>query len=405
MFKIADFPQNARMFSWNRLSAGVKALFFVQIINRMGDFVVPFLTLILTQVQGFSLPLAGLVVTLATALGSLGGLVAGHLSDRYGRRDILVVFLGTSGTLLVAVGFAPAHLVSAVAMVAAGFFVGAMRPVISALVADLSEESTRRAAFSLIYLGINLGVSIGPVAAGWLFEHALSWMFWIDGLSTAVALLVLVRFVPRKTGPRAAAEPAPAPKGTLSAFLRHRVLLPFSLLFLVYELVYGQMIFTQSIQLVELFGARGPSVFGLVWAVNAVTCLVLTPVVLRLTKGWTNLASMTCSMIFVAAGLSVFLFHPGIPLLVASAVVWTTGEVLFSVHLGDFVTAQSPGEARGSFQAYSAFVGSLGFALAPAAGGLVVQFLGLAGLWSLSIGASLAAGLGFLLLNRRTSVR
>jgi len=131
------------MFSWNRLHRGVKALFFVQIINRMGDFVVPFLTLILTQVQGFSLPAAGLIVTLATALGSLGALVAGRLSDHLSRRNVLVIFLGTSAGLLAGAGFAPASLTAAAAMVASGFFFGAMRPVIGALYRILTRSRAR----------------------------------------------------------------------------------------------------------------------------------------------------------------------------------------------------------------------------------------------------------------------
>jgi len=45
------------------------------------------------------------------------------------------------------------------------------------------ETETRRAAFSLSYLGVNIGVALGPLMAGWLFTHTLSWMFWLDGVS------------------------------------------------------------------------------------------------------------------------------------------------------------------------------------------------------------------------------
>jgi len=389
------------MFSWNQLHRGVKAIFFVQIVNRMGDFVIPFLTLILTQVQGLGPAEAGLVVTLATALGSLGGLAAGHLADRHSRRDVLVAFLGTSGVLLTGAGFAPAHGAALAAMTASGFFLGAMRPLLGALVADLCTPETRRAAFSLSYLGINLGVAVGPLLAGWLFTHALNWMFWLDGLSTACALLLLVRFVPRQT--RSAPEAGvgePVPTGALRAFAAHPVLLPFGLLLVAYNLVYSQMVFTLALQLVDLFGAAGPGIYGLVWGVNAVVVVVLTPGALRLTRNRTNLWSMAWATVLVAAGLAVFLFRPDLVWVLGSTLLWSAGEVLFSIHLGDLVAGQSPPEYRARFQGYVSFLGSLGFVAAPVGSGLLASALGLPSLWWTAVVVSAAVGAGFLALDR-----
>jgi MFS family permease len=390
------------MFSWNRLSPGLRALFFVQVVNRMGDFVVPFLTLILTQVQHLPPAAAGLVVTLASALGSLGGLWAGRLGDRGSRRDVLVLFLGTGGLLVGAAGFAPAHAASAVALVASGFFVGAMRPLLGAIVADLASPETRRDAFGLSYLGINLGVSIGPLLAGWLFNHALPWMFWLDALSTACALLVLVRFVPRHTNPPVPATEEPRPRGSsVGTFVLHPILFPFSLLTLAYNFVYAQMVFTLALQLVDLFGTQGPPTFGLVWAVNAVAVLVMMPLVLRGTRRWTNLASMALGMAFFAAGTAVFLFRPDLVWVLVSTLLWTAGEVFFSAQHGDLVSAHSPPDLRARFQAYTGFLTSLGFVVAPVVGGLVAQTLGLPGVWVLSTSLVAFVGLGYLLLDRK----
>jgi MFS family permease len=393
------------MFSWNQLHRGVKAVFFAQIVNRMGDFVFPFLTLILTQVQGLAPAVAGLVVTLAVGLESIGGLVAGKLSDRHGRRDVLVAFLACSGLLLAAAGFAPARLGAMIAIVASGFFVGAMRPVLSALVADMSSPETRRAAFSLSYLGINLGVAAGPLMAGWLFNHALRWLFWIDGLSTAAALVILVWNVPRRTNPANAVRIADGRNGTggsFSSFIHNPVLLPFALLGLLYNVVYAQLVFTLGLQLISLFGNHGPQIYGLVWALNAITVIGLTPLALRITRQWSNLRSIACGMGFFTLGIAVFLLEPGLGLVLVSTVLWTAGEVLFSINVGDLVSAFSPPELRGRFQGYVQFLVTLGFVVSPVAGGLVAQALGLAGVWWLATAFVAAAGIGFALLNRRT---
>lgn len=402
------------MFSWKLLPRGVKAVFFVQVVNRMGDFVFPFLTLLMTQVYGLGPAPAGLVVTAAMALESVGGLVAGRLSDRHGRRGVLVAFLSTSGALLAAAGFAPARLWAAVAIVASGFFVGAMRPVLAALVADLSTPELRRAAFSLSYLGINVGVSVGPLLAGWLFRHALGWLFWIDALSTAAALVILVLNVPRRTHPSPAAAsgsraslPGAAPpraaasEGSVADFLRNPVLFPFALLGALYNVVYAQMIFTLGLQTVALFGPQGSLVYGAVWALNALSVLGITPLALQVTAGWSNLRSIAWGMGFFALGTSVFLFHPGLPLVLASTALWTAGEVMYSIHVGDLVSAYSPPSVRGRFQGYVQFLTTMGFVLSPVVGGLVAQGLGLAGVWWMATGLVAAAGAGFALVDRR----
>jgi len=391
------------MFSWNLLSRGVKAVFFVQIVNRMGDFVVPFLTLLLTQIQGMSAAQAGLVVTLATALSSLGGLLAARLGDRHSRRDVLVVFLGTSAVLVGAAGFAPADITSAVVLVVAGFFFGAMRPLLGALIADLSTVETRRAAYSLSYLGINLGVSLGPLLAGWLFDHALNWLFWLDALSTAVALGVLVAYVPRKThegAPRPPESKAIRPPSALRRFVGHRLLFPFSLLMLAYNFVYAQLVFTLGLTLVERFGKDGPALFGAVWALNGLFVIVLTPLVLRWTRLWTNLAAMAWGMMLIGAGIVVYVFEPELFVVWASTGLWSAGEVLFSVHYGDLVATHSPVDVRARFQAYTGFLTSLGFVVSPVLSGLLAQTLGLSILWAAATALVLLVALGFWRLGR-----
>lgn len=386
------------MFSWNQLHPGVKAIFFVQIVNRLGDFVVPFLTLILTQVQGLSPGVAGLVVTATTGLQALGGLVAGRWGDRVGRRNVLVGFLGTSGLLLGSVGFAPGSRWALGAMIASGFFLGAMRPLLAALVADLTDRPLRRAAFSLSYLGVNLGVAVGPLLAGWLFQHALGWMFWLDALSTALALGLVVRFVPRTTSPPG--DQASLGPSALRVFVRHPVLFPLSLLVLLYNVVYSQMIFTLSLQMVALFGVQGPPLYGVVWGVNALAVVALTPLVLRLTRGTTNLRSMAWGLGLFAVGTAVFLGRPTVPWVLGSVLLWTTGEVLFSVHFGDLVTSHSPEHLRGRLQALIGFVAGGGFVVSPLLSGLVVQTWGLEGVWAAATGLAVGVGIGFFVLDR-----
>src|SRR5688572_33004262 len=74
-------------------------LFVGTFINRFGGFVVPFLTLYLTG-QGYSATAAGLAVSAYGAGNLLASLIGGHLADRLGRREtILLSTFGAAVTM------------------------------------------------------------------------------------------------------------------------------------------------------------------------------------------------------------------------------------------------------------------------------------------------------------------
>ena len=75
-------------------------LFAGTFINRFGGFVVPFLTLYLTG-QGYSVTAAGLAVSAYGAGNLFASLVGGHLADRLGRRETIVLSMfGAAAAML-----------------------------------------------------------------------------------------------------------------------------------------------------------------------------------------------------------------------------------------------------------------------------------------------------------------
>ena len=72
------------------LPSGFWWLWSSTLVNRLGTFVYPFLTLYLTATRGYSPATAGLVVS-SYGIGSMAGsLLGGELSDRVGRRATLI---------------------------------------------------------------------------------------------------------------------------------------------------------------------------------------------------------------------------------------------------------------------------------------------------------------------------
>jgi DHA1 family multidrug resistance protein-like MFS transporter len=132
----------------------------------------------------------------------------GYVSDRAGRRK--VILLGLAGFVGAMVWFALARgLASAyVARALAGVFAAAVLPVVSAWVGDVSESRSRAQAFSWLSAASALGFLAGPALGGWLAStenfggNAFALPFYaIAGFGVAMwfaAYLVLADAPPRR---------------------------------------------------------------------------------------------------------------------------------------------------------------------------------------------------------------
>ena len=110
---------------WTRTAGGLPRPFWYvwtgTIVNRLGQFVEPFLALYLVQARGVSLTTTGLVLA-GFGLGAFASQpLGGWLADRYGRRFTMVLGLTSSAAALTLLGVArPLWLIAVAA--------GALRP-------------------------------------------------------------------------------------------------------------------------------------------------------------------------------------------------------------------------------------------------------------------------------------
>ncbi|NRZ45919.1 MFS family permease [Clostridium beijerinckii] len=64
---------------------------FATLINRLGDFVVPFLALYLTQKIGMTAAATGVIVTLSSVVGIPASILGGKISDMFGRKKNIYI--------------------------------------------------------------------------------------------------------------------------------------------------------------------------------------------------------------------------------------------------------------------------------------------------------------------------
>ncbi len=114
--------------------------------------------------------------------------ILGNLSDRYGRRPIILASLIGFAIDYVILAIAPSILWLFIARIIAGI-TGASITTASAFIADISTEENRAKNFGMIGAAFGLGFIIGPVLGGILGQYGARVPFW------AAAVLCLLNFL------------------------------------------------------------------------------------------------------------------------------------------------------------------------------------------------------------------
>ena len=182
------------------LSREIWLLSLVTFINRAGAMVIPFLSLYLINVEKFTLPQVGWIMS-CFGLGSLfGTFIGGKLTDTIGFYKVILGSLFLGG-----VGFILLQFINTFYGFCIGIFVLTMmadagRPAIFVAADTYSRPGNTTRSITLIRLAINLGFSIGPLVGGLIIAHInYTSLFWIDGLNCMLASLgVFILFKPKK---------------------------------------------------------------------------------------------------------------------------------------------------------------------------------------------------------------
>jgi MFS family permease len=132
---------------------------------------------ILTLIPDFSQHLGlrnkGLFFTFYTLSSLIIRLIAGKLSDIYGRVIILKWALVVLFLSLVWIGFAQSGTQLLIGACIFGVAVGMYSPTLFAWAVDLSLESTRGKAMATIYMALELGIGLGALLSGWIYANEI----------------------------------------------------------------------------------------------------------------------------------------------------------------------------------------------------------------------------------------
>ncbi|MGH7681454.1 MAG: MFS transporter [Candidatus Eiseniibacteriota bacterium] len=359
----------------------------------MGPRVVLFLTVFIHLVGfGLLLPLlpyfaetygaTGLAVGLLNTSFSFMQFLAapfwGRLSDRVGRRPVILVSLLATAASYLVFGLATSLPVLFASRIFAGI-AGGVIPTAQAYIADTTTPEERTKGMGLIGAAFGLGFIFGPALGGVLSRYGYAVPAFASAGFALVAAIGAFFFLP-ESHPAAARAATPRrsllPRIPIAALKRPGVR-PVLLLFFV-----GTLCFSALEGTFALFGERwyriGPGQVGIVFAVvGSLSAAMQLGLVGRLARRFGERALVLAGFLVIATGMIGAGLRPPFTLMLAAMGTVAIGNGLVSPALAGLISLatrrEDQGEILGDYQA----MGSLGRSGGPFLGGLAFDHIGI----------------------------
>lgn len=129
------------------------------------------LTIIPDQSDALGIENKGLFFTAFTAASILSRLVAGRISDQYGRVIVLIIAVVLMALSLLFLACSQSVLGFIVGACFIGFSMGIAGPAVFAWAVDLSEADARGKAMSTVYIALEIGIGTGALISAWLYNN------------------------------------------------------------------------------------------------------------------------------------------------------------------------------------------------------------------------------------------
>jgi MFS family permease len=357
-----------------RFEPGVWLVTVIQFFTTIGlSICMPFLSLYLYQDRGLSMTLVGIILLAGGLCSAISQALGGALSDRFGRRPILLVTASVSiflySGLAVLIGISAPVWAITIAYIAARSALTTTRPVISAMVADFTSKERLTEAYGILRIGANIGWAAGPAIGGYLATFLpYGWLFGIPALTCGIVSLIIFFFV------RESSHAVSKRIGLRSMFptADGRAFLVFVAVSLLLFIVMGQMASTLSIFAVDRVGFSTAQ-YGLILTLNGLIVIFFQyPMTLALRRLAKFRALILGSLLYGVGYLSLGWITQFGWALGAMAVI-TTGEIINSPVALSVIGELSPQDQRGRYMGIFGVSETIGMAMGPLLGGILLD--------------------------------
>ncbi len=298
--------------------------------------------------------------------------IIGRLSDKYGRRPMLLVSIIGTAVSFFTMAFAPNALFLFLARALDGLTAGNV-PVIFAVISDTTKPQDRARAFGLIGSAFSFGFIFGPAISAFTISLGEAVPFIIAGVITMIATILTALYLPETNqhmGEVKKAKLFDLPKLWHTLFdpnvgVTFLISLVFYLAFSC-AIMYGFQPFTMNVlNITQTQNAWLFTLFGIVGF------LTQTFIVGRVSKQLGMKKAFTIGMLFTAISFLIMFISRSLFVFVIASIILALFNSIVQTLIPTILSQEADAKSQGSIMGLNASYQSLGMIVGPILGGLV----------------------------------
>lgn len=349
-------------------------LALIALVNMLGYGIIIPILYAYSKKFGLSDFQNGLLFAIYSVCQFISTPIIGRLSDKYGRRPMLLVsIIGTALSFFV-MAFAPSAVFLFLARALDGLTAGNI-PVIFAVISDSTKPEERAKAFGLIGSAFSFGFIFGPAIAAFTVGFGAAVPFIIAGVVTVIATVLAALYLPetnKHMGEVAHAKLFDFHKMWKTLFdpnvgMTFIISLVFFLAFAC-ALIYGFQPFTMNVlRITESQNAQIFTLFGVVGLISQ------NLIVERVSKMFGMKKAFTLSMLSTSLSFALMYLSHSLPVFIVASVILGVANSVAQTLIPTILSQEADAKSQGTIMGLNASYQSIGMTAGPILGGAVAS--------------------------------
>ena len=366
----------------------------------------PFFALYITQKFGVGMTQAGLLLGMSSLFGLFGSMVGGALTDKLGRRKLILFGLTFSGLSSLLFGLASDIKILYPLVIIVGLLSRVSGPAHDAMIADILPEAKRQEGYGIMRVAFNYAWIFGTALGGLIAARSFLALFITDAVLSVTVALILYRFLP-ETKPASIANAEMKPEEsflkTLSGYrfvVRDFAFMGFILAGIIALLVYQQQYSSFPVYLRNVHQIDSRS-YGVMLSITGLEVVIFQFWISRTIRKYSPFLMMMFSAIFFMLGFGLINFVSTFVLFVVVVIIITIGEMIFFPTSSALAASFAPADMRGRYMAVANLAWAIPATVGPGLAGLILDGAHPQLLWSIGGILCAVSALGFYGLHAR----
>jgi DHA1 family multidrug resistance protein B-like MFS transporter len=285
--------------------------------------------------------LTGVLLMVSSILVFFAGIYSGHLTDKFGRRPLMLAstIVTTLGGALAAFANSPALFnpwLTYFGFLILDFGFGFFNTASSAMLVDLTQPGNRKTVYSILYWVSNLAILFGSALSGWFFRDYLFELLLAITAEEFISFLLVLFLIPESVDMSKSIVKHEGFFHSYRAVVKDHPFMLFCFASIFSSMIFSQTDYflpvhlTDSFVTTHVFGIEiyGQRMLSLILIINTVLIVLFMGLLTKVTNKWPLKIAIALGTIVQGLGIIIAFIGHDFTVEVIAAITMTIGEMV-----------------------------------------------------------------------------